>query len=81
MGDRPGIVVNGVTTGLADGDTVKTFVRFPGQTTYTEGSVRPVVSNGTFVWQRKTGKRVAVYFSTMDGSVQSNRIIIDIASG
>jgi hypothetical protein len=73
------IVVNGVTTGLADGDTVKVFIRFPGQTAYTQGSGLPVIANGAFAWQRKVGKRATVYFTTMDGSVQSNRVLIPAA--
>ena len=73
---KPGVVVNGVTTGLADGDTVKVLFRFPGETTYNEASARPTIANGAFTWQRKTGKRLTVYVTTMDGSVQSNRITL-----
>jgi hypothetical protein len=73
------IVVNGVTTGLAEGDTVKVFIRFPGQTAFTEGTVRTEIANGGFVWQRRISKRAVLYFTTMDGSVQSNRIVIPAA--
>ncbi len=76
---KSGIVVNGVTTGLAEGDTVKVFARFPGQITFTEVTARPAVVNGAFTWKRETGKRTTVYITTMDGSVRSNRVIIQVA--
>ena len=75
---KPGIVVDGSTTGFDSGATVKPFVRFPGQTSYSEGSARPKISAvGDFEWQRKTGKKTYVYFTSDDGAVQSNRVIID----
>lgn len=76
---KPGICVYGQTTGFADGYTVVPYVRFPGQTAYTQGSARPVVgADGSFEWCRKTGKKTYVYFTSSDGdgSVTSNRIII-----
>ena len=74
---KPGISVDGDTTGFTRGSTVVPMVRFPGQTSYTEGTARPVVdSSGAFTWSRKTGKKTYVYFTTEDRSVQSNRVII-----
>lgn len=74
---KPGVMVDGQVTGLAPGSTVTPLLRFPGQTSYTEGSARPVVQqDGSFTWQRKTGKKVYVYITSGDGKVQSNRVII-----
>lgn len=73
---KPGICVSGRTTGVAAGDTVVPYVRFPGGD-YTQGSARPVVGpDGSFEWCRKTGKKSYVYFTSSDGSVTSNRITI-----
>lgn len=74
---KPGIMVEGVTTGFAAGAVVKPYFRFPGETSYTESSARPVVdASGRFTWTRKTGKKLYAYMVSEDGSVQSNRVII-----
>ena len=73
---KPGIKVSGIADGFDDGAKVKPYVRFPGESSYTEGSARPVVTDEEFTWQRKTGKKTYVYFLSEDGSVQSNRVII-----
>ena len=73
---KSGIIVSGSTTGLAAGEAVVPYVRFPGQIDYTQGVVRPVNSSGKFEWSRKTGKKTYVYFTSADGLVVSNRIII-----
>ncbi|MEY3340356.1 MAG: hypothetical protein RLZZ269_267, partial [Actinomycetota bacterium] len=74
---KPGVRCEGYATGLADGSTVVPFLRFPGESSYTRGSARPIVaSDGTFEWSRKTGKKAYVYFTTEDGTVQSNRAIV-----
>lgn len=73
---KPGIIVNGTTTGFKKGDTVVPYIRFPGETTFTQGSARPEIAADGFSWQRKTGKRVTVYFATEDLSVTSNRVTI-----
>jgi hypothetical protein len=66
-----------VTTGLPAGSTVVPYLRFPGETSYTAGSARPVVdANGVFTWSRKTGKKVYVYIDFPDLGVKSNRVII-----
>ena len=74
---KPGIIVDGTTTGFKKGDTFVPYIRFPGETTFTPGSARPEIgADGSFSWSRKTGKRVTVYFATEDGSVTSNRVTI-----
>lgn len=73
---KSGIIVNGTTTGFTAGDTVVPYVRFPGQE-YVQGSARPeIAADGSFEWQRKTGKKTYVYFTSADGTLTSNRIII-----
>lgn len=73
---KPGIEVEGETTGFATGDTVKPWVRFPGGE-YTLGSARPAIdAAGGFSWSRKTGKKSYVYFTSDDGGTVSNRVII-----
>jgi hypothetical protein len=74
---KPGITVTGITTGFAPGALVKPYFRFPGETSYTEGSARPEVdASGEFSWSRKTGKKFYAYVVSEDGLVQSNRVII-----
>ena len=74
---KPGIRVDGVATGFPAGTRVVPWFRFPGQTGFTEGSARPEIGDdGSVSWQRKTVKKTTVYFTTEDGSVQSNRVII-----
>jgi hypothetical protein len=74
---KPGIIVNGTTTGFKKGDTVVPYIRFPGETSFTQGSARPEIdADGSFSWQRKTGKKASVYFATEDGNLTSNRVTI-----
>lgn len=73
---KSGIKVSGTTTGLDDGSVVRLWFKFPGETTYAEGAIRPVVSGGEFSWQRKTGKKLYAYVTTEDGTVTSNRVVI-----
>ncbi|MFM8515702.1 MAG: InlB B-repeat-containing protein [Actinomycetota bacterium] len=73
---KPGIRVEGVTTGLPARSTVIPYFRFLGEPTFTQASARPVVdANGEFFWERKTGKKSYVYFETASGA-KSNRVII-----
>ncbi len=75
-GTRSGtqVRVDGVTTGLT-GQQVTPHVRFPGQDSYQTGTgVRTVGDDGSFEWQRRTGKKIYVYFAA--DSVRSLRIII-----
>lgn len=73
---KPGILVDGSTENFDAGSKVIPYVRFPGGE-YSQGAARPTVdANGDFSWQRKTGKKAYVYFTSEDGSVTSNRVII-----
>jgi len=56
-----------------NGRPVTARVKLQGQTQYFSGSSR-IIRDGRFTWQRKTGKKVYVYFQA-DG-IRSNRIII-----
>jgi hypothetical protein len=73
---KPGIMIDGITVGIEDGKTVIPYFRFPGETSYTQGSARPIVQDDEFTWQRKTGKKFYAYVTSDDGAVQSNRVII-----
>ena len=73
--DRPGVYANGETTGLV-GATVQARVKLAGELEYRDGSTRIVQPDGSFQWQRKTGKKVYVYFIADDRQVRSNRVII-----
>ena len=74
---RPGVTINGTTTELDMGAVLRPWVRFPGQPAYTQGAARILVSqDGTFTWQRRTAKRIYVIIKTEDGSISSNRLVI-----
>ena len=73
---KSGIIVNGRTRGLKQGSTVKAWVKFPGQTTYSEGTIKAKVAGSKFTWSRKTGKKTYVYFTTENEQTKSNVIII-----
>jgi hypothetical protein len=77
------IIVGGATQGIAGGTVVRPWIKFPGQTEYSQGTAQrtvaiidPAEQIGEFAWQRRTGKKIYVYFRTEDGAVQSTRIII-----
>ncbi len=73
------IEIAGQTTGFGMGGTLRPWLRFPGQSEYSEGAATILVSmDGTFEWGRKTGKRVSVYVQTPDGSVRSNVVTIQV---
>lgn len=77
---RTGVIVDGLTLGLPEGTLVTPYVKFPGQTSYSAGTgVRRVTlvsgTVGEFTWQRRTGKKVYVYFVAETGE-RSERIII-----
>lgn len=73
-GDTRRVIVTGVTTDLV-GAQVRPSIRFPGQSNYSPGTgVRTVADDGTFRWQRKTGKKIYIVFTS--GDVRSNRVII-----
>lgn len=74
---KPGVVVDGDTVGFAAGAELVAFIRFPGQTEYTEGAVHAtVLLDGSFTWARKTGKKTYIYFKSANGEIMSNRVII-----
>jgi hypothetical protein len=75
-GSRDGqrITVTGTSMHLTS-QTVRPWLRFPGETTYSEGAaVIPVNANGTFTWSRKTGKKAYVYVA--HGTTKSNTVTI-----
>ena len=75
-GSRDGqrIKVTGIATGLA-GTTLRPWIRFPGQTSHTEGmaAISPA-ADGTFTWSRKTGKKAYVYIARE--ATRSNTVTI-----
>jgi hypothetical protein len=76
VGGKPGIRVDGVSTGYPEGTVLKSWFRFPGETSYTEGTAQIIVgTDGTFTWSRKTGKKFYAYVQAPDNT-QSNRVII-----
>jgi len=55
--------------------TVRPWLRFPGEATYSEGAaVIPVSANGSFAWSRKTGKKTYVYIA--HDATKSNTVTI-----
>jgi hypothetical protein len=75
-GSRDGqrITVTGTAMHL-DGKTVRPWIRFPGETTFRQGSaVIPVAADGSFTWSRKSGKKTYVYVA--HESVRSNTVAI-----
>jgi YVTN family beta-propeller protein len=77
---KPGIRIVGTATDLGQGAVLHPRIRFPGQTTYTEGTARILVdTTGDFTWQRSTGKKTYVYVATPDGTLRSNRVTIPAA--
>lgn len=71
--DSRTVRVVGSTTDLV-GETVQARVRLQGQSGFAFGSVRVVADDGSFDWQRRTGKRVDVFFTA--GALESNRVTI-----
>ena len=75
-GTRDGqrIIVTGTATDLA-GQTVRPWIKFPGQASYTEGTtVIPIATDGTFTWSRKTNKKTYVYIA--HGTTRSTMVAI-----
>lgn len=68
------VQVTGTTTSLA-GSQVTPWLKFPGESSFAEGAGRRTVSSDeTFTWQRRTGKKVSLYFA--HEGVKSNTITI-----
>ena len=73
-GSREGsmIRIDGSTTGLSG--TVTPWIKFRGESAYTEGSARPTIVNDAFTWSRKANKKTYAYFT--HESIKSNTVII-----
>lgn len=71
---KAAIKVTGTASCLAGQQLTPRF-RLPGQTSFFEGSARPVVqADGSFILYRNGTKRISVYFT--GGDVRSNTIVI-----
>lgn len=86
-GTRDGrlVKVEGAANNVAVGTILRPMVKFPGQRNYNEGVAKVAVTAGpdgaaagenAFAWQRKTNKKIYVYFKGQDILVQSARVII-----
>ena len=80
---KPSILISGSRTGSTiqvDGTTidltgtVTPWVKFPGQTSFTEGSARPTITDNAFTWSRKANKKAYVYIT--HDTVKSNTVTI-----
>jgi hypothetical protein len=75
-GSRDGqrITVTGTAMHL-DSQTVRPWIRFPGETTFSQGSaVIAIAADGSFTWSRKSGKKIYVYVA--HESDKSNTVVI-----
>ena len=72
------VFVMGTSTGLTDLQ-VRAHVKLRGQATYQPRRLVDVTSDGSFTWQRITGKKAYVYFT--GDAIRSNRVIIPAARG
>lgn len=74
---KKGIRVTGTPSIDLIGQRVVPYYKFPGQSSFRPGASRPLVtSTGEFRYQRRTGKKIYLYFATEDGSARSERITI-----
>lgn len=74
---KPGVVVTGTTTGFGMGAILRPWIRFPGQTSYTQGTASILVDvQGGFTWERRTGKTIYISVRSEDGTVGSNRLLL-----
>lgn len=71
-----GIDVDDVTTRFEIGKTVIRCLRFPGETSSSEGSASQVITNTALVRQRTTGKKFPADITSDDGAEQATRVII-----
>jgi hypothetical protein len=75
-GSRDGqrITVTGTAMHL-NSQTVRPWIRFPGETTFSQGSaVIAIAADGSFTWSRKSGKKIYVYIA--HGTTRSNTVTI-----
>ena len=82
-GSRDGreVMVEGGVSGMEPYAEVRPMIKLPGETVYTTGrdyvELLPAPDGNTqFNWQRKTNKKIYVYFRTINGEFQSKRVII-----
>ena len=82
-GSRDGreVMVEGGVSGMEAYAEVRPMIKLPGETVYTTGrdyvELLPAPDGNTeFTWQRKTNKKIYVYFRTINGEFQSKRVII-----
>lgn len=68
------VLVTGSTTGYPKGTLVTAEYRFPGQTSFKASAPFTINADGSFVWYRKTAKKIYVRV-VIDGQT-SNRVII-----
>ena len=74
---KPGVVVTGTTTGFGIETILRPWIRFPGQTSYTQGTAKVLVDmQGGFTWERRTGKTIHITIRSEDNAVVSNRLIV-----
>ena len=72
-----GIAVTGTTTGFGMGAILRPWTRFPGQTSYTQGTASILVDfQGGFTWERRAGKTIYMSIRSEDATVESNRLIL-----
>ena len=86
-GSRDGreVKVEGGVSGMEAYAQVRPMIKLPGETVYTTGrdyvDLLPppdgaAAGDTQFNWQRKTNKKIYVYFRTINGEFQSKRVII-----
>lgn len=77
---KPGVVVEGSTTGLDAGSILHPWIRLPRQDTSTEGMARIATDfSGEFTWQRRTGRgveQIDVKICTTDAALCSDSLTI-----
>lgn len=74
---KPGVLVDGMTTGITAGSILHPWIRLPDMDAPAEGVARIRVNEaGTFTWQRRTSKPIDVQIRSADGSVRSDYITI-----
>ena len=77
MRGKPGIAVTGTTTGFDTGAILRPWTRYPGQTSYTQGTASILVDfQGGFTWERRAGKTIYMSIRSEDNTVESNRLIL-----
>ncbi len=86
-GSRDGreVKVEGGVSGMEAYAQVRPMIKLPGETVYTTGrdyvDLLPppdgaAAGDTQFNWKRKTNKKIYVYFRTINGEFQSERVII-----